>query len=179
MKMPAVKNQQANGFGKMANGFEEENASKLANKKLDMMERDMNGNSAPEAEVFHDTSAQGAGHTSNRQAGDEPIVIYDTQSNTSIAQTAKDQFAAALLRLQAGLDESTTRLGAMEKRLDEIVNKQRQQQTKSNQEATAAKSHKWFASSGRLNTLMYLSWPVLVFVVMKALEKRAVMKKLA
>lgn len=189
--MPAASSQQVNGFSMDANGLDTSDGDylkiKLANKKLELMEQEYGAseprsNQSQEAEVFHDTSALGA-HTTNRRSSSqdtEPIVIYSTQSNTSIAQTAKDQMAAALLRLQSGLDSSTLRLSAIETRVDELV-KQQRQKTRSNQEAPKAKRNNWLSpsSSSHLNTLIYLSWPVLVFVAMRALEKRALLKKLS
>ena len=201
--MPAVISSQrankSNGFDKnmreglssslTSNDDSDSIRTKLANKKLDIIEQEhnqfnngtlLNNRSQQEtAEVFHDTHSLGA-HASAKSSNldDEPIVIFDTQSNTSIAQTAKDQFAAALLRLQSGLDDSSSRLDAIESKIDDIVRQQRQQTTRTNQASSNSSGWLYFTSDTRYRTILYLSWPVLVFVAMRALEKRALLKRL-
>ena len=161
----------------------------LLNKKMQLLENDGthqangfdNNNKPAEGEVFHDTQTLSA-HVGNKKFSqdDEPIVIFDTQTNTSIAQTAKDQFAAALLRLQSGLDVSTQRLEAIEAKIDNLSKQQRQHGKL--HDANSKKAATWteaLLGKGRLGTLLYMSWPVLVFVAMRALERRSMLKKLA
>lgn len=184
----------ANGFSgpAQANGKTTLPADVLMSKKMQLLESESpqangfnnnNNNATPESEVFHDTHTLSA-HVGNKRSSqdDEPIVIFDTQSNTSIAQTAKDQFAAALLRLQSGLDVSTQRLEAIEAKVDNLTKQQRQQQSKVQQNNADKKAGSWATTllgKGQFGTLLYLGWPVLVFVAMRALERRSMLKNAA
>lgn len=141
---------------------------------------------AASEDVFQDTCAQPTAHSrsfrsdngnSNHHDNAEHIIIYDGQSNTSIAQTAKDQFAAALLRLQSGLDESSRRLQTVETKVDEFIKQQQQrnqQQAKAQQNNDTSNNKKGMGKflSQHGATIVYVGWPVLVFLAMRALERR-------
>lgn len=198
--MPAIRSQHMNGFADNKEIHLKRSMSKLqgsqdemmigaalANKKMQLIEEEnhrvqTNGfHKTPQqdCEVFEESQTLGLHrHSSNQD--DEPIVIFDTQNNTSISQTAKDQFAAALLRLQSGLDVSTQRLDAIETRIDDLV-KQTRQQARQQQSKSESKSS-WattLVGNGKLGTLLYLSWPVLVFVALRTIERRNMLNKLA
>lgn len=195
--MPAIRSRQtvvANGNSKHCDNNLD--AEALVSKKLQFLEGDepqkangiskgtttfapqQTGISDDEEEVFLDTCALGA-HAKRKLAenGEPVVVVFDGQNNTSISQTAKDQFAAALLRLQANLDDSTKRLFSVESKLDELE-KQHQQQKQSQRAVSrsqnaVAKSGGW-TSSQNTRTLLYLGWPILVFFAIRAFERRAI-----
>lgn len=187
---PACYQPKTNGFSDrvQANGKNIPTEA-LLNKKMLLLEGesqqangfgDNDGQRSQDCDVFHDTKTLSA-HIAGKRATQEgePIVIFDTQSNTSIAQTAKDQFAAALLRLQSGLDVSKQRLDSIEAKVENLTRQQRQQSKPNSSGIKKASTWtKALLGDGRLGTLLYLSWPLFVFVAMKALERRSLMKKL-
>jgi hypothetical protein len=175
-------------------------ADVILSKKMQLMEQEQdqangfhnnNNNNSQDCEEFHDTHTLNVHSqpgnkrcppSSSRDNDDEPIVIFDTQNNTSISRTAKDQFAAALLRLQSGLDASSRRLDEIETKVNNLSKQQRQQANKAGSDTKrGAGAGSWaltLLGNGRLGALLYLSWPVFVFLAMRALERRAALKKL-
>lgn len=201
--MPAIRNRQhllaANGInqnGDIRTKTTINDQELLATKKLKQINEEygtttnnkMNGKLTSEfhsnqqdEEIFLDTNSLGAHNNiknkTKSQENDEPIVIFDGQSNSSIAQTARDQFAAALLRLQTGLDESTKRLSTIENKLEDVI-RQRNSLGRSKSHSDN-KSGGGFLGRGQLTSIIYLGWPVLVYFAMRAIERRSLAQKLA
>lgn len=203
--MPAIgKRYQANGangsspsIATASQQFNDSEARAIASKKLQLIEEEMDqreqsngfintnglnnagGGAAQRDEVFQDTCAQPVAHSRQQQRNSdnsgEQILIYDGQNNTSIAQTAKDQFAAALLRLQNGLDESTKRLLVVESKVDDFIKQQQErnqlQSKRNDMSSNNKKGMGKFLNQGT-TTLLYLGWPVLVFFALRAIERR-------
>lgn len=154
----------------------------LVKKKLQMLQEDQtvnnnndnnNNDSRNEEEQFADTFTMGA-HA--KLTHDEPIIFDGANTRTSIGHSARDQMAAALLRLQAQLDTSSQRLAAVETKLENLTRRHMQQSRESSMKQSGAKG---LLSRDNLTNLAYLTWPILVFVAMRAIERRAAAKKLA
>jgi len=102
--------------------------------------------------------------------------IFD-QNNSSIGQSARDQFAVALLRLQADLDSTGQRLAQIESKVDKLnLNKQRAGKTT---DAGRGDKRSGLFGGNNMSTIMYLSWPLIVFVAMRAIERRSLSGKLS
>lgn len=103
---------------------------------------------------------------------DEPLQVFDGSQTSSFVHTVQDQFAGALLRLQTSLDKTDQRIASLEKRLNEFARQiaQRQQQSSSRNSSK-------IPLAKHLPTLAYLGWPILVYLTMKAMERRSVAAK--
>jgi len=166
---------------KSLNGYSQSEAEAIARKKIKCIEEEQEDLRTTRSaatmpnneEIFHDTCAQPVAHSrqkqvvSNSKDNQEHVLIYDGQSNSSISQTAKDQFAAALLRLQSGLDESTRRLKEVESKVEGFIKQQQR-----NQQQSLPKEDKNKSKKGLGLTLLYLGWPILVFLAMRTIERR-------
>lgn len=119
-------------------------------------------------EEFSDMSTSVAGNCD--QVSLEPAAAA-AEVETSIGRSARDQFAAALLRLQADLDRTSGRLDAIETKVDRLTREAKQQVGRtSNNQPRGAKNR--VLSGKNLRTLFYIGWPVLVFFAMRAIERR-------
>lgn len=150
----------------------------LAKKKLVLMEQDVtiNNNNSGEVdqdETFCDIKTTADLIHSKLNTQDEQIFIFgkDKQPNKgNINNSIRDQFAASLLRLQANLDEQNSRLVDLEAKLDTIQRSRRQQGNKDKKSKGALGG---LIGDITLGKLAYLSWPILVFVAMRAIERRS------
>lgn len=131
----------------------------VANQRLDM-----NNN---KGETFADSYTMGS---NTKQVNEEDPIIFNAD-NSSINQSAKDQFAVALLRLQADLDATSHRLTEMESKVDKIRNATAQS-TQPKQVYAGKVVRKSLFSRDNIASLIYLGWPVVVFLAMRAIEKR-------
>lgn len=180
--MPAqLRNRQHLVNGK-ANGASTERMNGLASqspveldpfitKKLIQIEEEdhTNNNDSDRMEdTFSDTCTMG----SHCKIPDENPMIF-SELKTSINQTARDQFAVALLRLQTDLDAASRRLTEVESRVDGI---NRLQRNRDAQIKASTKSSGLFCRDN-LVSLAYLSWPIIIIVAMKAIERRSVASK--
>lgn len=121
-----------------------------------------------DANEYSDMVGQRAGKMKER-----PDVV-EADDETSIGRSAKDQFADALLRLQADLDKASGRLCAIETKVDQMAQQDRSSSNKhvrinDNKHNRTAKK---ILSQKNLARLFYIGWPVLVYVVLRALERR-------
>lgn len=114
-------------------------------------------------ELFEDT-------TWSQGSTEQQVPVFE-RASCLIGQSARDQFAAALLRLQANLERSSERLASVEDKLEELL-RQRQQQLEL-QRQRKQEAARGALAGGRLRTILYLGWPVLVFVALRALERRS------
>lgn len=198
----------ANGYTastQQANGDDTAAMKRAARKKLALIESEQqafnhkratrqnninnNNKSEESVDVFSDTSCQAAAAAAHARLAtapthsDEPIVFSAKQSNaaTQMGGLMRDQMAAALLRLQAGLDATDTRLGELEKRVDSLATATQRAQAaaSASSSAKAAASRNKSHASAILDTLggptgiAYLAWPVLVCLALRAYERRA------
>lgn len=91
----------------------------------------------------------------------------------SVGESAKGQFASALLRLQIDLDATNRRLNGLESKLDAALSsKPRNERVK----GTEARRDR-LLSRDNMYTLIYLSWPLVVFLTMRAIERRSLARK--
>lgn len=192
--MPALRNRAhlINGQEpKSSNGLAMDPTESLLNKKLLLLEEhsnESNNNSYHQASSFQNGGHQeeeesfADAHTFGAHAGkfdDEEPLIFNS-NGTSMIRTARDQFAIALLSLQADLEATSRRLAEIETKVS-TVNKQQQQQ---NLAAAAAARSRENAKGGLFNkenltSLVYLSWPVVVFFAIRAIERRSMAAKMA
>lgn len=145
----------------------------IVRKKLIMMaqeeknsynfERNDANNNDNNDDIFADTYAFKKSDANMRNQI-EPVVVF--------SQTAKDQFAASLLKLQADLDFTTNRLSSIETTIDNLTRQQKQQQQLANKKSETNKKKSAIFNKSNLANLVYFGWPVLVFIAMRAIEKR-------
>lgn len=112
--------------------------------------------------------------TSTNHPQDDQILIISRNSNdnnNNIHKSMEDQFASSLLRLQAGLDSTTARLQELENKINQIQKKQ-------NQLATNSSSSPKDRNTQIILTLIQLGWPLVVYVAIKAIERRALKNKI-
>lgn len=181
------------------NGISASNGNKLLKKKLVMLEDKLNNdisdmdnnnncannnNQSDGEEIYGD--AQTIGSHPKRFVGkstiaDEKIPIFTDQNNEQQQQQSnlfgpsiKDQFATALLRLQHDLDATNEKLNDIETKLDSISKRNLNNSRQSNwQQTSGSSSKKGFLNKNNIYTLMYFGWPVVVFIAMRALEKKS------
>lgn len=127
-------------------------------------------NNSNEDEKFADVCTVSEAHANQDQDGPQ---IFGRNSNGSINQTAKDQFAAALLRLQADLDSTSKRLSELEVKLDKQAGKQQASGAGRATGAGGKGAAKGYFSRDNLASVVYLGWPVLVFLAIRAFERRS------
>lgn len=97
---------------------------------------------------------------------DEPVQVFtDEPDHSSFAHTVQDQFAGALLRLQTSLDKTDKRIASIETRLNDFA-----RQIAQRPQPKSGKSR----LSRHLSTLAFFSWPIVVFLAMRALERRSI-----
>lgn len=94
-------------------------------------------------------------------------------SAMSVGESAKGQFAAALLRLQMDLDTTNRRLNGLESKLDAAISSKPRNERVRETEARRDR----FLSRDNMYTLIYLSWPLVVFLTMRAIERRSLARK--
>lgn len=105
----------------------------------------------------------------NNKNNNEPVQVFsDDQDQSSFAHTVQDQFAGALLRLQTSLDKTDKRIASIETRLNEFA-----RQTAHRQQPKASKGR----LSQHLSTIAFFGWPIVVFLAMRALERRSLTTK--
>lgn len=180
------RNKMSNGVGKKSNGFarsqihlEEPIAESQAaddlletKKKILMMVEENNNESnatadQQETDTFADTfTLTPKQHSRPSQQDQEPIEIYN--------KSARDQFAAALLKLQNDLDLTSKKLHDIENKMDSFQSKIARQQQADKDKATkaAAKSSGLFNKSNITANLIYFGWPVVVYLAFRAIERR-------
>lgn len=142
-----------------------------------------NNNQSDSEEMYGD--AQTIGSHPTQFAGkfantDEKIPIFTNQNNEHQHQqnnlfgpSIKDQFATALLRLQQDLDATNQKLNDIETKVDSISKQNLNNRQQSNRQQTSGANKKGFLSKNSMYTLMYFGWPVVVFIAMRALEKKS------
>lgn len=138
-------------------------------------ENNNNNNNIIVEEEFSDVktlSSNGKFSSNSEEQQAEPIIIgAEAQDElTSIGRSARDQFADALLRLQADLHDTTERLSELATKVDKINLSTRNRLQE--QERAASKSSSVF-NRDNATTLFYFGWPVVVFFTIRALEKRS------
>lgn len=194
INMPALRNRQhlivgasnnnlANGH---ANGYANSKSPSgkqekaLLKKKLSLLEdqikEDTNNNNnqsqSDNEEFFGDTHTTEAHFSKfNNSLNDEKIPIFSSNTGET-NQSVKDQFAVALLRLQHDLDATNQKLGQVETRLD-AINRQVTGFGNKQKGAAGRANKSGLFSKDNMYNLMYLSWPVVVFIAMRAIEKRS------
>lgn len=104
----------------------------------------------------------------NNNNNDEPVQVFDDSQSSSFTQTVQDQFAGALLRLQTSLDKTDQRIATIEKRLNDVARQIAQRQ----QSSACGKTKNPLAK--HLPTIAYFGWPILVYLTMRALERRSI-----
>lgn len=92
----------------------------------------------------------------------EDIPIFSDQYKVgqgSFDQGVRDQFAMSLLRLQQDLDLTNRKLSEVENKIDAIKRQRLNMQTNRH-------------NGNPMYTLMYFGWPVVVFIAIRAFERR-------
>lgn len=142
----------------MANGT-------LLKKKLLLLEEE---NSRSQNDSNNNKSRLTEDAFSDTCQSDDQIPVFGSTSG-SIGQTVRDQFAVALLRLQTDLEATSQRLVEMESKLEEWTRKTRSQA----RPPTSAKPSKGIFTKDNVYNIAYLGWPVLVYLAMRAIERRS------
>lgn len=193
--MPALRNRlqhssAANGHQKqpLQNGFSADEAQILKKKLISAQEEEYNANNNSlqqtnhqedtriEQDEFEDTSTMGAHAKMNTD--EPPVLVFPNQRGTSsIGKSVNGQFAAALLRLQVDLDATCKRLSGLETRLDSAISKTQTRETQEKAREAAAKKRSNLFTKDNVYTLIYLSWPVVVYMTMRAIERRSLASK--
>lgn len=201
--MPAIRNHNHKGLSDGANGLKSPNGygngincqdSRLLNKKLNMLldddqppstsksesiqhkqapttVDDVTNNNYLEEDSFADTQFVASARHSDDHAS---IGIFSNQS-LAPSTAIRDQFADALLRLQTDLDSTSRRLADLEQQVQSVTRMndqvQRQQKQQASDRPTGKKSSLF--SGKNASRLLFLSWPILVYVAMRAIERRS------
>lgn len=139
-----------------------------------------NNHNSDNEESFSDTFTMTANPKASKIQQEDNPIVFNKHNSTSSGYSARDQMAASLLRLQAQLDASSQRLSDIEAKVDNLTKRQQQnQKATSGQSSYAASGAKKLLTKDNLTNLAYFTWPVLVFFVMRAIERRNAMKQIA
>lgn len=163
----------ANGLNKKSKGFacsiEETLETK---KKLLLLNQDDDNNNGfvqnleTTDDNFADTFTSKPEH--HHAKVDEVVEIFN--------ETAKDQFAAALLRLQTDLDSTNKRMLDIEIKMESLIKKQESKNNQSKQKATNSSKGHVILNWDNLGNLVYFGWPIVVYLAMRAIERRNSLK---
>lgn len=129
------------------------------------VQQDQNNNNATpsKAETFADT------FTHQQKVSNQDNLIHVFSQVASSTSGLHDSFATALLRLQAKLDSADERLGVIESKLEATIKARLQQR----QQVTPVKRTNVLTGRSLTTSLAYLAWPVVVYVAMRAIERRS------
>lgn len=185
--MPALRNRQHLMKGSSnSDGCSPQDTADLLKKKLITLEDKLNdaddnnnnnnsnyktNNQSDDDEIFGDTKTIGLRPKFVGKSNDETIPIFGNQiDEDQSGQGIKDQFAIALLRLQQNLDATNIKLRDVETKVDAIS-----RQNSNRQKLIERTDGKRIGLFNRDNfyTLAYLTWPVVAFVAMRAIEKKS------
>lgn len=171
-----------------ANGNSSED-SVILKKKLTMFEdkleksNDSNNNHSTNEsyseDIFGDTQTIGVHPKFSSKSHEDKIPIFTDQGSeqqSSFSQSIKDQFAIALLRLQQDLDVTNRKLDDIEAKVNLITRQNsdnRQKNKPKNRDGTG------FFNKNNMYSLIYFGWPVVVFIAMRAIEKKSLSARLA
>lgn len=187
--MPAISNSQnSNKKTSIVNGSSSQETVSLKEKIMMLEEKignsnqtlddnnNYNNNQSDTDEVFGDTQTVGVHPKFSSGSNDEKIPIFGDQNNEQqqgpFGQSVKDQFAISLLRLQKDLDATNFKLNEVETRIDAIYRQNSLNQEKLNKQTKNNKSSLF--NRDNMFTLMYFGWPVVVFIAMRAFERRSI-----
>lgn len=102
---------------------------------------------------------------------DEQILIIN-QSN-SIHKSMQDQFATSILRLQANMESTSQRLNELEAKINQIQRQRNQPLSDSTANFYAFGKER---TQKIITTLVQYGWPVVVYLAIRAIERRALDK---
>lgn len=187
--MPALRNRQPLiKVPPTANGHSFEDGVVLK-KKLSLFEDKLaNSNDSNEnhsinqsngEDIFGDTQTIGVHPKFSNKSNDDKIPIFTDQGNeeqSSFSQSIKDQFAIALLRLQQDLDATNSKLNDIEAKVNSIT---RQNSDNRHQNRSKNRDRTGFFNKDNIYSLIYFGWPVVVFIAMRAIEKKSLSARLA
>lgn len=159
-----------NGFKQQANcnSMQPDMDTLVKKKKLMLAQDPEENNNEICGEEFSDLRSVGANGKFSTDE-DQPSIYGEVE--TSIGRSAKDQFADALLRLQSDLHNATERLSDLEKKVDKI------NMSRGGPPIQESKSKFSVFDRNNVTTLLYFSWPVVVFLAIRAIEKRSASSK--
>lgn len=123
-----------------------------------------NNNTSANDDTFADTFAH------QQKSANQDHLIQVFSQNQMSTSGPHDQFAAALLRLQADLDSASQRMSAIEAKLEASIKARQQQQR---QQVTPGKRADLLSGRNLTASLVYLAWPVVVYAAMRAVERRS------
>lgn len=103
------------------------------------------------------------------RAPDEDLGNYGSSAESSVTEDVSDQLAVAVLRLQQGLEQAVKRLDSVEDQLMTISSKY---ETNLKKMEEINKRGANMVDSVHTTRIFMISWPVVVFFCLRALEKR-------
>lgn len=104
----------------------------------------------------------------------EPLLVYSDE-NSSITRTVRDQFAVALLKLQSDLEATGRRLSELESAVRNAgVGRGTTRTEQGARPSTGGK-----CQSGNMMQILYIGWPMIVYIAMRYMERRSLANKLA
>lgn len=170
-----------NGFGKQAGSSQQDAETLLLAKKKELLDEQQepevnnnNNNAGQTEEKFSDLRTIGINGKCSSEQEEPCIFTGDHEIETSIGRSAKDQFADALLRLQSDLHNNTERLSELANKVEKINLSSsrggRMQQQQNNKSSPVL-------NRDNITTLFYFSWPVMVFLAIRAYERRSLSSK--
>lgn len=137
-----------------------------------------NDNNDDKNEVFSDMKTTvDSLHKKLNSSQDDQIFIFgraQQQNNESFRNSIRDQFAESLLKLQADLDGTSDRLNELEARISAIQQRQQRQQSSTESLNKSQGKFRKLLDDPVVSKLIFLGWPILVFVTMRAIERRSI-----